>query len=812
MNWCVIGVIAIIIGILASVMKLVVEKFQIFYFPFITKLIMEGSVAQLWIYYPLLGATFSVLSATVIVYICPFAAGSGLPEIIGILNGCVVRNVLNFRTLACKIISCIFTVISTLPVGFEGPMVHIGALVGACMAQPLRCRCCVQNKKEHFDEKQSLQKSCFPNICRYRDCRERYSLICVGAAAGVAAAFSSPIAGLTFAMEEMSSHWSKTLTWQAFVCCILARSTAELFHSFLEAAETMDEHEGSYLMYLSESALFDMRHVLNLNIAVLLPATIIGLFGGVVGSIFIFSWLKLSKFKRRMLAHIQHPKLVNVVKIFEVLLVSLLSCTAVLLSMQLATCKPVNHSQKLHVSTLSSKHFRLRSFQCDNALNVSVHEGVLSQTGEFHEGASLLFGSWEQMIRNLFSRRTAGYFNVPLLTYVFGYFLIFATWSSCTSIASGLLIPQLAIGALFGRGLGQLVFDVFEISDSESGKFDWIDPGALALLGAASFLSGTSRLPVTSVIMMIEMTNDINLSVLIMLCVMLSKFSGDLMTHSLDHSMLDFKCIPYLEAELKIYNEGTKINLELFRAEDVMKSPVRYVGVKENVYTLANLLLDTNHGGFPVVQVGFGFLRTFLGVITRLELTKILTKTKKFDASELVGEDIDMIRISYPEYSSGKLKDIETVNSVLNNYSTQIKYRNVHVNLLPYINTSAISVPRDFSLYRAYMMFRGLGLRHMVVVDRYNQVEGVITRKDLLGYTVETKLMNVLNNNDRKGFYIGSPTTSESSSATASTSTSGSPSSANSIFEVIHRQDSMTSQPQGLQSTVILEEAEEEEA
>lgn len=36
-----------------------------------------------------------------------------------------VRNVLGVKTLAYKIISCIFTVISGLPVGFEGPMVHI---------------------------------------------------------------------------------------------------------------------------------------------------------------------------------------------------------------------------------------------------------------------------------------------------------------------------------------------------------------------------------------------------------------------------------------------------------------------------------------------------------------------------------------------------------------------------------------------------------------------------------------------------------------------------------------------------------------
>lgn len=54
------------------------------------------------------------------------------------------------------------------------------------------------------------------------------------------------------------------------------------------------------------------------------------------------------------------------------------------------------------------------------------------------------------------------------------------------------------------------------------------------------------------------MTNDVNISLLLMLVVMLSKFSGDLFTHSLYHSMLDFKCIPYLESELKIYNENKR--------------------------------------------------------------------------------------------------------------------------------------------------------------------------------------------------------------------------------------------------------------
>lgn len=102
------------------------------------------------------------------------------------------------------------------------------------------------------------------------------------------------------------------------------------------------------------------------------------------------------------------------------------------------------------------------------------------------------------------------------------------------------------------------------------------------------------------------------------------------------------------------------------------------------------------------------------------------------------------------------------------------------------------------------MMFRFLGLRHLVVVDRHNQVEGIITRKDLLGYTVEKKLKFVQNNNIRKGFYIGSPSSDSERSSTSSSS--GSPASC--MNEAIPRTESMTT-PQGLQAIIIPEEDED---
>ena len=36
---------------------------------------------------------------------------------------------------------------------------------------------------------------------------------------------------------------------------------------------------------------------------------------------------------------------------------------------------------------------------------------------------------------------------------------------------------------------------------------------------------------------------------------------------------------------------------------------------------------------------------------------------------------------------------------------------------------------------------RSLGLRHLVVVNSSNEVEGIITRKDLMGFSLEDKLI-----------------------------------------------------------------------
>ena len=47
--------------------------------------------------------------------------------------------------------------------------------------------------------------------------------------------------------------------------------------------------------------------------------------------------------------------------------------------------------------------------------------------------------------------------------------------------------------------------------DKANAYHSWMDPGAIALIGAASFFAGVSRLTISLTVIMIEITNDVTM-------------------------------------------------------------------------------------------------------------------------------------------------------------------------------------------------------------------------------------------------------------------------------------------------------------
>ena len=76
-------------------------------------------------------------------------------------------------------------------------------------------------------------------------------------------------------------------------------------------------------------------------------------------------------------------------------------------------------------------------------------------------------------------------------------------------------------GALIGRIVGLGVTDLLGVHPTADDA--WIDPGAFALIGAAAFTAGVSRLTVSLTVIMVEISNDTHFILPIMTAVMVAK-------------------------------------------------------------------------------------------------------------------------------------------------------------------------------------------------------------------------------------------------------------------------------------------------
>ncbi len=82
-----------------------------------------------YFYYTGFAVACALISTLLTVFVGPGANGSGVAEIMGILNGVNYKGVISMRTGAVKVVGVVLAVVGSLCVGKEGPLAHIGAVM-----------------------------------------------------------------------------------------------------------------------------------------------------------------------------------------------------------------------------------------------------------------------------------------------------------------------------------------------------------------------------------------------------------------------------------------------------------------------------------------------------------------------------------------------------------------------------------------------------------------------------------------------------------------------------------------------------------
>ncbi|MDA8413788.1 MAG: chloride channel protein [Desulfobacteraceae bacterium] len=180
----------------------------------------------------------------------PAAKGSGIPQVLEVIehsHSHILENreppwnnpLVSLRTAAVKVVSSVLGILGGASIGREGPTVQIAASI--------------------FTWAGRVTRPILPKV-------DFQSFLTAGAAAGVAAAFNAPLAGITFAIEEITEGLLGQYREMIMLAVILSGIVSMAF-------------AGNYLYF--------GHPVVSSSIAAIIPETVIlGIFGGIFGGVF----------------------------------------------------------------------------------------------------------------------------------------------------------------------------------------------------------------------------------------------------------------------------------------------------------------------------------------------------------------------------------------------------------------------------------------------------------------------------------------------------------------------------------------------
>lgn len=344
-----------------------------------------------------------VLSWWLVKEFAPNAKGSGIPQVMAAVElanpkeHTKIRSLLSIKIIVFKIISSVILVIGGGAVGREGPTIQIAGSI-------------FRKVNEYLPE-------WWPKI-------SKKNMIMTGAAAGLAAAFNTPLGGIVFAVEELSKTHINYFKTALFTAVIIAGLTAQTL-------------AGSYL-YLGYPKTNDV------SLMVMFPIILVAGVAGILASQLSVTMLKINDWKKRKLKNDRANVLF------------LVGCALVIAFISFFISREVLGSGK------------------------EIMERVLF-TSDKHE-------DW----------------YVPLLR------MLGPALSFTSGGAGGIFAPALTAGA----SIGSVISGIIHLTPNET--------NVVILAGMVAFLTGITRAPFTSAIIVLEMTDRHSLIFHLMLAGMVS--------------------------------------------------------------------------------------------------------------------------------------------------------------------------------------------------------------------------------------------------------------------------------------------------
>ncbi|KAH7412872.1 chloride channel-like protein 3 [Cadophora sp. MPI-SDFR-AT-0126] len=466
-------------------------------------------------------------------------------------------------------------------------------------------------------------------------------VLSAAAAAGISVAFGSPIGGVLFSLEQLSYYFPDKTMWQSFVCAMTAAVTLQAFDPF---------RSGKLVLY-------QVTYSTGWHGFEMIPFALLGIFGGVYGGLFIKMNMKVAQWKKRA-TWLPGPTT-------QVVLVALLTAL-------------INYP---------NFYMRAQSSELVYSLFAECSKVVDDQFGLCKTGSA-----------------TVGTIFLLIFAAILGFFLASITFG--LQIPAGIILPSMAVGALFGRAVG-IIMEIwvhnhpnfFPFSSCEP-DMACVTPGTYAIIGAAAALGGVTRMTVSIVVIMFELTGALTYVLPIMIAVMASKWVGDAFgKKGIYESWIHFNEYPYLDNSEETVIPDIPVSQIMTRIEDL----VVLTATGHTIQSLSEVLAIHPYRGFPVISDPRDAI--LLGYISRAELEYNLRSSTKHPRS--LPPETEAF------FSHQPLADPRTT-----------------LDLRPWMDQTPLTLPARSNLLLTANYFQKLGLRYILFSDR-GVLQGLLTKKDV---------------------------------------------------------------------------------